>query len=106
MMMNHRQAPECPPFKFEGSGSTLDNFPPSMDIHGALYVHCWDSSLHILHYTVHKKCTSVTIFSMEILGAPIYAVCTLYFFIPRMQWTTHFSQVDSTEPHWMHLGEA
>ena len=38
MMM--RNPPECPPLKFEGSGSAQDNFLPSMDIHGALYVHC------------------------------------------------------------------
>ena len=124
MMM--RNPPECPPLKFEGSGSAQDNFLPSMDIHGALYVHswdcavctagtvhcmcivhCWDCAFYVhcalftahitleRHYTVHNKCTSVTIFSF--LSPQLYAdaLCISALFL----YSAHFSQIESTENH-------
>ena len=50
-----RNPTECPPLKFEGSGSAQDNFLPSMDIHGALYVHSWDCAVCTAG-TVHCMC--------------------------------------------------
>ena len=93
-------APECPPLKFEGSGSTWDNFPPSMDIHGALYVHSWDCAVctagnvqctvcilcalctvHCTYYTrtpLHRSQQMHISDNFLILVAPTLCRCTLY----------------------------
>ena len=64
----------------------------------AFYVHCALFTAHITlerHYTVHNKCTSVTIFSF--LSPQLYAdaLCISALFL----YSAHFSQIESTENH-------